>query len=92
MCPFEQYELRAILQEQPAKIQACVDSFSDDEIMENDLRILAHNVCEEFRIDPLELYEEDTERRATLPAGQQEPARKGWEKVLRPFRRREPWL
>ena len=23
----------------------------------------------------------------TLPAGQQEPARKGWEKVLRPFER-----
>ena len=29
---------------------------------------------------------------ATLPADQQEPARKGWEKVLRPFKRREPWL
>ena len=29
---------------------------------------------------------------ATLPAGQQEPARKEWEKVLRPFKRREPWL
>ena len=28
----------------------------------------------------------------TLRAGQQEPARKGWEKVLRPFKRREPWL
>ena len=29
---------------------------------------------------------------ATLPADQQEPARKEWEKVLRPFKRREPWL
>ena len=29
---------------------------------------------------------------ATLPAGQQEPARKEWAKVLRPFKRREPWL
>ena len=28
----------------------------------------------------------------TLPADQQEPARKEWEKVLRPFKRREPWL
>ena len=28
----------------------------------------------------------------TLPAGQQEPARKEWEKVLCPFKRREPWL
>ena len=27
-----------------------------------------------------------------LPADQQEPARKEWEKVLRPFKRREPWL
>ena len=29
---------------------------------------------------------------ATLPADQQEPARKEWAKVLRPFKRREPWL
>ena len=28
----------------------------------------------------------------TLPADQQESARKEWEKVLRPFKRREPWL
>ena len=28
----------------------------------------------------------------TLPADQQEPARKAWAKVLRPFKRREPWL
>ena len=28
----------------------------------------------------------------TLPAAQQEPARKEWTKVLRPFKRREPWL
>ena len=29
---------------------------------------------------------------ATLPAGQQEPARQEWEKVQRPFKRREPCL
>lgn len=29
---------------------------------------------------------------AALPADQQEPARKEWAKVLRPFKRREPWL
>ena len=28
----------------------------------------------------------------TLPADQQEPARKEWGKVLRPSKRREPWL
>ena len=28
----------------------------------------------------------------TPPADQQEPVRKEWEKVLRPFKRREPWL
>ena len=28
----------------------------------------------------------------TLPAAQQDPARKEWENVLRPFKRREPWL
>lgn len=63
MHPFEQYELRSELQAQPAKIQARIDSFTDDEIMANDLKILAHNVCEEFRIDPLELHQEDAERR-----------------------------
>ena len=35
---------------------------------------------------------EAIKRLATLPADQQEPARKEWEKVLRPFKRREPWL
>ena len=63
MRPFEQYELRTFLQGQPAEIQAHIDKFTDDEIMANDLNILAHNLCEEFRIDPLELQEEDTERR-----------------------------
>ena len=29
---------------------------------------------------------------ATLPTDQQEPARMEWENVLRPFKRREPWL
>ena len=50
-----------------AGVDCCIwllfDKFSDDEIMANDLKILAHNVCEEFRIDPLELHEEDAERR-----------------------------
>ena len=63
MRPFEQYDLYSVLQSQPGKIQARIDSFTDDEIMANDLKILAHNVCEEFRIDPLELHQEDAERR-----------------------------
>ena len=29
---------------------------------------------------------------ATLPASQQEQARQGWTKILRPFQCREPWL
>ena len=29
---------------------------------------------------------------ATLPANQQESAKQEWAKVLRPFKRREPWL
>lgn len=64
MHPFEQYELRSVLHEQPTRIQARIDKFTDDEVMANDLKILVHNVCEEFRIDPLELYGEDAERRA----------------------------
>ena len=64
MRPFEQYDLYAVLQSQPEKIRARIDKFTDDEIMENDLNILAHNVCEEFRIEPIEIHEEDTERRS----------------------------
>lgn len=64
MHPFEQYELRSVLHEQPTRIQARIDKFTDDEVMANDLKILVHNVCEEFRIDPLELHGEDAERRA----------------------------
>lgn len=64
MRPFEQSDLNVVLQSQTAKIQSRIDKFTDDEIMENNLEILAHNVGEEFRIDPLALHEEDTERRS----------------------------
>ena len=64
MRPFEQYDLYSELQSQPGKIQARIDKFTDDEIMENDLNILAHNVCEEFRIEPVVIHEEDKERRS----------------------------
>lgn len=64
MRPFEQYDLYSVLQSQPEKIKARIDQFTDDEIMENDLNILAHNVCEEFRIEPIVLHEEDKERRS----------------------------
>ena len=59
MRPFEQYDLYSVLQSQPEKIKARIDQFTDDEIMENDLNILAHNVCEEFKIEPIVLHEED---------------------------------
>ena len=48
-----------------------------------------------FRFPNSELTETEAESEVqieTLPADQQEPARKEWEKVLRPFKRREPWL
>ncbi len=63
MFPFEQYDLSSVLKARSEKIRSRIDTFTDDEIMGNDLKILAHNVCEEFRIEPLVLHTEDTERR-----------------------------
>lgn len=61
---FETDDLQSFLRAQPLEMKARIDCFTDDEIMANDLTILAHNVCEEFRIDPLVLHDEDVERRS----------------------------
>lgn len=60
---FDRVDLSSFLREQPLEIKARIDNFTDDEIMVNDLTILAHNVCEEFKIEPLVLHDEDCERR-----------------------------
>lgn len=60
---FAEYELRSFLNGQDKKIAARIDAFTNDEIMANDLRILCDFICEQFRIDPLVLMDEDVGRR-----------------------------
>lgn len=40
-----------------------VDSFKSEEIMASDLEILASNLHEEFRIEPVEITEEEFDKR-----------------------------
>lgn len=45
------------------KMAAKVDSFTNEEIMANDLEILASNLYEEFRIEPVEIMDEEFSKR-----------------------------
>lgn len=42
---FETYGLRDVFANQIERIQSAVDRFSNDEIMANDLEVLASNLC-----------------------------------------------
>ena len=60
---FETYELRNIFANQIAQIQSAVDQFSNDEIMANDLEVLASNLYEANKIVPIKILGEDLSRR-----------------------------
>lgn len=64
MIPFKKYELVKILDNQSQKLNQQIERYSNDEIMANDLNILANNCYEEFYIEPLSIREEESEKRA----------------------------
>lgn len=63
MKPFQDYDLSKVLDEQRQKIHKKIDSMGNEEIMANDLEILAENIYQEFFIEPVEIYEEDFSKR-----------------------------
>ena len=63
MRPFRDIDLGMSLNSNKQKIAAKVDSFKNEEIMANDLEILAANLYEEFRIEPVEIMDEEFSKR-----------------------------
>ena len=64
MKPFRDIDLINAIQEQWKKVQAKVDSMSNEEIMANDSEILAENLYQEFCIPPVEIFSEDESKRS----------------------------
>lgn len=59
MRPFKDMDFGMVLGANMQKMAAKVDSFKSEEIMANDLEILASNLHEEFRIEPVEITDEE---------------------------------
>lgn len=63
MKPFQDIDLSRSLAACKEKMKARIDSFTNDEIMANDIELLADNLYEEFYIQPVVIQEEDLTRR-----------------------------
>ena len=63
MKPFRDIELRSLLDEQKKKILKKIDCLTNEEILANNIEILAENIYEEFYIAPITIYEENVIKR-----------------------------
>lgn len=63
MQPFNDFDLRNVLQNQSKALQQIIAKYSNDEIMANDLSILSDNCYENTFIEPVAIYEEDYKKR-----------------------------
>lgn len=63
MKPFRDYDLSKVIANQWAAVNKKIDSMSNEEIMANDLEVLAENIYQEFFIEPVTIFEEDFARR-----------------------------
>lgn len=63
MKPFEKYDLRAVLVSQTQAYSKEIDNTSNEEILGNDLELLAENIFIKYYIEPLEILSEDVSRR-----------------------------
>ena len=64
MKPFRDYELSKVIANQWAAVHKTIDNLSNEEIMANDLDILAENIYQEFFIEPVIIDEEDFSKRS----------------------------
>lgn len=61
---FREYELRLVMEEQNRKLNSKVENYTNDEIMANDIELLADNCFEEFRIVPVNIGDEEFSKRS----------------------------
>lgn len=64
MKPFMGRDLCAVLDSQKKKLEAKVDSYSNEEILANNLELLASNLYEEFYIEPVSIFDEEFSKRS----------------------------
>ena len=64
MKPFRDYDLRQVIANQWATVNKKIDTMSNEEIMANDLDVLAENIYQEFFIEPVTIFEEDFSKRS----------------------------
>ena len=64
MKPFMGKDLCAALDSQKKKLEAKVDSYSNEEILANNLEVLASNLYKEFYIEPVSIFDEESSKRS----------------------------
>lgn len=64
MKPFSDYDLSQVIANQWSKVHKRIDSLTNEEIMGNELAILAENIYQEFYIAPVSILEEDFSKRS----------------------------
>ena len=64
MNPFRDYDLRQVIANQWSAVNKKIDAMSNEEIMANDLDVLAENIYQEFFIEPVTIFEEDFSKRS----------------------------
>lgn len=64
MRPFRDRDLSEVISNQNKLVQSTIDSMSNEEIMANDLDILADNIYQRFFIEPVTIFEEDFAKRS----------------------------
>lgn len=66
MKPFRDYELRSVLGNQYDAINKKIESFSNEEVMANDIEVLIENLYQEYFIEPIKIYDEEFEKRSIV--------------------------
>ena len=64
MKPFRDYDLSAVIHNQLEAAHTKIDNMSNEEIMANNLEVLAENIYQEFFIEPITLFDEDFSKRS----------------------------
>lgn len=63
---FSDFDLSSVLKSRELKVLERIENYTKDEIMANDLEVLADNCYEEFYIAPIEIEEEAFEKRSII--------------------------
>lgn len=66
MRPFHDYDLSKVIQNQVSKLGEQIERYSNNEIMANDLDLLADNCYEQLYIEPIDISEEELDRRSII--------------------------